>query len=481
MKNITITNESVIINFGGKTYKYHLNKGSFTVTDEQVQEMPAGVKVIFIFLAAAKKVRIKNNYESIREPIWRNLNLKQGGLSKNGQKEFGGEIAVMAAAAALKAYLSQEGKAPNIAETIGKSPVDATTQASFPARDKGVSNCQVEVIASKEVDALTAHSIIEKAVEPIRSSDWSEDPRHEYVMVDTSTLKQNPLNSTIYSDEVPTGLIASVELSGVRVPIRVTPQMLILDGHLRTKAARETGWKKVPVIIEDVPEEQQLLTLLEFNRSRDKTNPERIREFRAYLSIERNLAADRSGLRTDCGVSLPPGHTDFGKARDLAAQKVGMSGSSAERGLKILEEIEKRQVAGELDGVPEVNAALIKSINRAYELSRQYGWLNSALKKSEKNAKADNLRKDDEHVVQENPNMSPPDDQVQGWLTDEILTDLTQEMGEEGEEVRRTLNILRPRLYMVSGRTPDKSKAAKLRLLAKAITTLADKYEELGN
>ena len=239
--------------------------------------------------------------------------------------------------------------------------------------------------------------------------------------------------------------------------------------------------EKVPVIIEDVPEEQQLLTLLEFNRSRDKTNPERIREFRAYLSIERNLAADRSGLRTDCGVSLPPGHTDFGKARDLAAQKVGMSGSSAERGLKILEEIEKRQVAGELDGVPEVNAALIKSINRAYELSRQYGWLNSALKKPEKNTKTDNQNKDDEDVVQENPSILPPDEQVQGWLTDEILKYITQEMGEEGEEIRTTLNILRPRLHMVSGMTPDKSKASKLRLLAKAIETLADKYEELGN
>ena len=105
MKNITITNKAVIINCGGNSYEYPLIQGSLTVTKEQVEAMPDGVKVIIIFLAAAKKLRIKNNYESIREPIWRNLDLKQGGLSKNGQKAFGEDAAVVAAAEVHQKYL----------------------------------------------------------------------------------------------------------------------------------------------------------------------------------------------------------------------------------------------------------------------------------------------------------------------------------------------------------------------------------------
>lgn len=458
MKNITITNESVIIKFGGTPHTYPHHNGSLTINEEQVQAMPEGIKVIFILLAAAKKIQIKNHYQTIREPIWRNL-LKEGGLSKKGEEAFRDEAAVVAAAEAHKKYLK----------------VSVASESSTETKVEGIisSKGNPETVLHKEGQTL----LLER----------EEDEREKIDMVDVVRLQENPLNATIYSDDVPLGLLSSIEIYGVRVPIRVTPDLLIIDGHLRTKAAIETGWKKIPVIIEEVPPDKQLLVLLEFNRYRDKTNTERLREFRAFLSIEKNLAAERSGLRTDCGVSLPPGHTDFGKARDLAAQRVGISGSTGERGLRVLEEIENRKLKGRLLGIEEVQEALNKGINSGYKLAQQYGWLDSSVKKSTKNATTETVvRSEEDAVVQktENPEETSscplPNAPVEGWLTDMLIADIAEEVGEEEEDLTKTLSYLRPRLYVVLGTTPEKLKASKLRLIAQAITVLADKCEEIS-
>jgi ParB/RepB/Spo0J family partition protein len=46
-------------------------------------------------------------------------------------------------------------------------------------------------------------------------------------------------------------LVASLKREGLRVPIEVTPERVIIDGHQRVRAARELGWSEITVWVRD--------------------------------------------------------------------------------------------------------------------------------------------------------------------------------------------------------------------------------------
>lgn len=60
------------------------------------------------------------------------------------------------------------------------------------------------------------------------------------------------------------------------------------------------------------------------------------REFQRLKEIEGERAKRRQGARTDLNIveNLPPSEPE-GKARDIAAQKLGMSGKSAENATQV--------------------------------------------------------------------------------------------------------------------------------------------------
>ncbi len=199
------------------------------------------------------------------------------------------------------------------------------------------------------------------AVKDVSNSVW---------LVPTEELIPNPLNTTIYNSGVDAALVASVEQVGIIVPLVATNSGLIVDGHRRLTAAIDCGYKAVPVTILTSDPEHMLATMLDYNTHRTKTISERLREFRARLQIEAEIAAKRQKHELVENFPQAPG-----KARDLAAKHIGMSGRHADTGLRVLEMIEQRKADGRNDGIEVVEAALDKSIHHGLQTAKRCGWI----------------------------------------------------------------------------------------------------------
>ncbi|MHA3774475.1 ParB N-terminal domain-containing protein [Verrucomicrobiota bacterium sgz303538] len=203
-------------------------------------------------------------------------------------------------------------------------------------------------------------------------------------------MQVHPLNRELYTDEPLdteepqplAGLIESVQEHGVLVPLLVTQEHLVISGHRRLQAARKAGLTRIPSIVLPAYDENDLKRLLlESNFQRVKSTEERLREFREYLRLERMSAKTRQGARTDLNTYLvenfPQGAG--GKARDLAAAKVGISGKSAERGLKVLEASDDRRDSDDIQPIEEVRNLLNeRGIDGAYKRAVTLGWFNTA-------------------------------------------------------------------------------------------------------
>ncbi len=190
--------------------------------------------------------------------------------------------------------------------------------------------------------------------------------------IEIANVLPNPQNSEIYDTDVDDVFLSSIKSFGVLEPLVITPERVLLSGHRRLLAARTAGLDTVPVVVRDVPEPQYHETILEYNKQRNKTTIEHIREFRAYLDIERRAAEVR--MQKSAVANLPQGAT--GKARDIAAKRAGLSGRSAENGLRVLQEIDRRRSeASEREAVETVTRALQKSINAGLRAAIKAGWL----------------------------------------------------------------------------------------------------------
>lgn len=75
-----------------------------------------------------------------------------------------------------------------------------------------------------------------------------------------SSVKPNPSNPRIIKDDKFKKLVQSLkdfpEMMSLR-PIVCNPDMIILGGNMRFRAAKDAGWKEIPVIVADIPEEKQ--------------------------------------------------------------------------------------------------------------------------------------------------------------------------------------------------------------------------------
>lgn len=68
---------------------------------------------------------------------------------------------------------------------------------------------------------------------------------------------------------------------------------------------------------------------IEFNRQREKTFSQRMKESDRLLVIERERAKARQGTRTDIKETLP--ESDKAQSRDIVADKIGMSGRTFDK------------------------------------------------------------------------------------------------------------------------------------------------------
>lgn len=346
MKNTqTITHKA-------KTYTFPFVSGSVQIPKSDILGTLDAVKLLLYFFAGCGVFRIeKSAFTLISRAVREWLDYEEGGLNTKGEADFAEDPEVLSAANKHKAHLAKK-------KTFQAKP-------EFRAVEK----------PNVRPESTPNVANIFEAPAPL-----------EIILVPVDRILSNPHNSAIYDESLNPALLASVEEHGILVPIRLTREYVLIDGHQRVMAAKESGHKVVPAIIMDLVPENHLESILEHNRHREKTIMERLREYRAYLQIEKAKASERAGTRTDLGQDLSPGE-NFGKSRDHAAKKVNLSGTCAELGLRVLEEIEKWEKSSkDSDRIARMKVALNKSVLGAAKMAKQIGWMDASVKSARRKA-----------------------------------------------------------------------------------------------
>jgi ParB-like chromosome segregation protein Spo0J len=191
-------------------------------------------------------------------------------------------------------------------------------------------------------------------------------------------LRPHPRNAEIYDERSLTdhSLYDSIKaLRRVITPLTILPDGTVLSGHRRLDAAERAGLEEVPVIIRsDLDEFGAEQFLLESNIHRDKSIATRLREYRALLQLEKKAAAARKGRRSDLRKNFSAG----GRAGDLAASKVKLSRPTADKGLRVLMEVEEHQ---DDERSKELLRILNKSIDAAAKKVVEFGWMKPPARK----------------------------------------------------------------------------------------------------
>ena len=181
-------------------------------------------------------------------------------------------------------------------------------------------------------------------------------------------LRPHRLSLSVYGEgEDVSDLAASVRAHGIRTPLTVlADERTVIKGKRRLEAAKLAGLTSVPFLISSLMDKLQIeIDILEDNRSREKTNEQKAREFRERKRIEEALAKQRQKEGREKGtlatkqkakgmvVNLPPSlrvfakeaptaTLDTGKARDLAASSIGWTGRTGEKAEEVLQFAEKK-------------------------------------------------------------------------------------------------------------------------------------------
>jgi len=90
-------------------------------------------------------------------------------------------------------------------------------------------------------------------------------------LVPVGMLKPHPKNSEYFSDPSPEKyeeIKRSIEVEGIRDPLKVTPDYTVISGHVRLKIAQELGLTHVPVEIWDVDPERAEYLMIADNEER---------------------------------------------------------------------------------------------------------------------------------------------------------------------------------------------------------------------
>lgn len=135
---------------------------------------------------------------------------------------------------------------------------------------------------------------------PIEKQDMSDFP--------INSIHPAAINNLLYEGFSPNAneddfqLYMSIKEHGILEPLHITCDSVLLSGHRRYAAARWLGLPSIPCVVENIVFEnltqgEALRLLTDFNKQRDKSHAERLRE--AILDVDpdaayRNLLTDRA-------------------------------------------------------------------------------------------------------------------------------------------------------------------------------------------
>lgn len=228
--------------------------------------------------------------------------------------------------------------------------------------------------------------------------------------VPVEKLKTSEFSRETYGDAPSPSLVASIATEGVLVPLLVNyKNQEVISGNTRLTVVKQLNKSTVPVIYinEDDPLVIQEYTL-ETNRHRERTPEQKVREFMAYKKIESARAKDRQ--RTNKPPADEPvqncTQAGQGKAREKAAEKVGMSGVQLERGEKVLNAIATLK-AVDRDQSKLLLEKLNKSINAAYRAAVDLGYIDKPAAKKKENSSANTTKSSEEQPKAKSEKLTP--------------------------------------------------------------------------
>ena len=143
------------------------------------------------------------------------------------------------------------------------------------------------------------------------------------VFLDPRELKPHVLNSELYDDREDPDFVGSIRNLGVREPLIINSNRVILGGHRRWRAALTLGLSKVPCVFQDFSNEQ--VAIVELNRQRVKTPRERHREAQVLRRELEPKARKQQGARTDLLSNLTRSPVKSTHVRDEIARKLAIS------------------------------------------------------------------------------------------------------------------------------------------------------------
>jgi ParB-like chromosome segregation protein Spo0J len=166
----------------------------------------------------------------------------------------------------------------------------------------------------------------------------------------------------------------SIQKCGMRVPIHITPEGVVLDGYHRLKVSKELKLTSVPVQVLDLKGDEQLIWMVRANLDRRQlTAGQRAMLAKMLYEIEKAKAKKRQeATRAKPGEKVgrakakesfpgPRATEEKGQARDLAAKQAGVSGRTLEKAAVAVEkkpELEEKLKKGEI------------SVDEAYKLAK---------------------------------------------------------------------------------------------------------------
>lgn len=156
-----------------------------------------------------------------------------------------------------------------------------------------------------------------------------------------NSLRPHPRNAEIYNadqGESWSAFVASVKEQGILEPIVITSDGVIISGHRRWRAAQELGFPEVPVTSRNFADDNEvMIALIEYNRYREKTLTEKMREASVLEEAVAAQAKDRQGTRVDLMENLPECENAGKTTRDVVAAAIGVSGRTYDK-MKLIHE-----------------------------------------------------------------------------------------------------------------------------------------------
>jgi ParB-like chromosome segregation protein Spo0J len=198
------------------------------------------------------------------------------------------------------------------------------------------------------------------------------------VKVLLANLKPHPLSVATYGTGFSENLTESVRTIGIMQPLVVAKATdEIIAGNSRAGAAREVGIVEVPVIYYHGTDPLEIEAMvLDTNKMRVKTAEQLGREVTAWRRIESERAKLRMATNAGGQGMKTFSEAEKGAARDKAAEKVGVSGVTADKVAAVVAVIDNLERDGKKEEAAQLRTLLNeKSIDAAHKEVKAQGLI----------------------------------------------------------------------------------------------------------